>query len=360
MNGSVMIMAGGTGGHVFPALAVAHALRDRGREVTWLGTRQGLEARIVPRSGFEMEWIEIQGIRGKDWQVRLRAPGRIFTALRQARQILVRRKPSVVIGFGGFVSGPAGLMAAFTGIPLLIHEQNAVPGLTNKWLARLARAVYTGFPITLPGADSRIHYVGNPVRRDIVALPEPEVRMHLRQQEKLHLLVIGGSQGAATLNRLVPLALSRLDVGRYPEVRHQTGERHLLATRDNYAAAGVLAEVSPFIEDMAAAYAWADLVVCRAGALTVSELTAAGVAALLIPYPYAADDHQRANADFLVRAGAAHMQLENALTAEALATELQELLSRPRLLPMAQAARVLGRRQAADELADGCLRWLDQ
>jgi UDP-N-acetylglucosamine--N-acetylmuramyl-(pentapeptide) pyrophosphoryl-undecaprenol N-acetylglucosamine transferase len=350
----VMIMAGGTGGHVFPGLAVAEALRTRGQDVVWLGTHRGLEAKLVPAAGIPMEWIGIGGLRGKGLRTRLLAPFRLAGALAQALGILLRRRPRVVVGFGGFVAGPGGLMAAALRIPLVLHEQNAVPGLTNRWLARFASRVFTGFPVVLPGAEARRRFVGNPVRADIAALAPPAQRLAGREG-RLRLLVIGGSQGAAALNRSVPAAVARLPVEARPEVWHQAGERHLDDANSAYAQAQVDARVEPFVADMAAAYDWADLVICRAGALTVAELAAAGVPALLVPFPYAVDDHQRVNGQFLVEAGAAVMVIEKELTPERLADELQRLADRPRLLAMAEAARSVARVDAAAAVADACL-----
>ena len=350
----VMIMAGGTGGHVFPGLAVAEALRMRGQDVVWLGTHRGLEARLVPAAGIPMEWIGIGGLRGKGLRTRLLAPFRLAAALAQALGILLRRRPRVVVGFGGFVAGPGGLMAAALRIPLVLHEQNAVPGLTNRWLARFASRVFTGFPVVLPGAEARRRFVGNPVRADIAALASPAQRLAGREGP-LRLLVIGGSQGAAALNRNVPAAVAQLPADARPEVWHQAGERHLDDAKNAYAQAQVDARVEPFVADMAAAYAWADLVICRAGALTVAELAAAGVPALLVPFPYAVDDHQRVNGQFLVEAGAAVMVIEKELTPERLAEELQHLAERPRLLAMAEAARSVARVDAAAAVADACL-----
>jgi UDP-N-acetylglucosamine--N-acetylmuramyl-(pentapeptide) pyrophosphoryl-undecaprenol N-acetylglucosamine transferase len=349
----VMIMAGGTGGHVFPGLAVAEALRARGLDVVWLGTRRGLEARLVPAAGIPMEWIGIGGLRGKGLRTRLMAPLRLASALAQALGILLRRRPRVVVGFGGFVAGPGGLMAAALRIPLVLHEQNAVPGLTNRWLARFAKRVFTGFPVELPGDKTRRRYVGNPVRADIAALAPPAQRLAGREGA-IRLLVIGGSQGAAALNRSVPAAVAQLPAETRPEIWHQAGERHLEAAKSAYAQAGVEARVEPFVADMAAAYAWADLVICRSGALTVAELAAAGVPALLVPFPYAVDDHQRVNGRFLVEAGAAVMVIETELTPQRLAHELQQLVDRSRLLAMAEAARSVARVDAAAAVAEAC------
>jgi UDP-N-acetylglucosamine--N-acetylmuramyl-(pentapeptide) pyrophosphoryl-undecaprenol N-acetylglucosamine transferase len=291
----VLIVAGGTGGHVFPALAVASALRERGVEVTWLGTRRGMEAKRVPEAGFPLDWVEVRGLRGKGVVGWLLAPFRLLRALIQALAVMRRRAPDVVLGMGGFVSGPGGLAARLSGRPLVIHEQNAIPGLTNRLLSRLAGRVLVGFPGTFPGRE---RHTGNPVRAAIARLPEPAARLAGRSGP-MRLLVLGGSQGALGLNRVVPEALAELSPEARPEVWHQAGERHVALAQEEYGQAGVEGRVVAFIDDMSVAYAWADLVLCRAGALTIAELAAAGVGALLVPYPHAVDDHQSANAAFL-------------------------------------------------------------
>lgn len=350
----VLIMAGGTGGHVFPALAVAEELRHAGVPVVWLGTAQGLEARLVPAAGFPVEWIGVAGLRGKGVLRWLSAPVMLARALWQAAAVLRRQRPAVVLGMGGFASGPGGLMAWLGGIPLVVHEQNAVPGLTNRLLGRLARQVLQAFPDSFP-ARYRAETVGNPVRPAIAALPVPRARLAGRSG-RARLLVVGGSQGALALNRLLPAALALLEPDERPDVRHQAGGQMLAVAQDAYRAAGVEATVEPFIDDMAAAYAWADLVLCRAGALTVAELTAAGIGALLVPFPYAVDDHQTVNAGFPARAGAALLLPQATLTAVALADELRELLKdRARLLALAEAARTLARPEAAARVAAVCL-----
>ncbi|HHM04580.1 MAG TPA: undecaprenyldiphospho-muramoylpentapeptide beta-N-acetylglucosaminyltransferase [Gammaproteobacteria bacterium] len=349
---TVLIMAGGTGGHVFPALAVAEALRARGAEVRWLGTRRGLEAELVPKAGFPLDWISIGGLRGKGLAAWAAAPVKLAVAVAQVTRVIFQRRPAVVLGMGGFVTGPGGLAAKLWCKPLLIHEQNAVAGLTNRLLAPLARRVFEAFPGTFP---HRRHAVvtGNPVRTAIASLPPPAQRFADRAGA-VRVLVLGGSQGAGALNALVPQALAGLS--RRPEVWHQSGKRHLEDTRAAYEAAGVAARIEPFIEDMAAAYGWADLVICRAGALTVSELAAAGLGAVLVPYPFAVDDHQSRNADHLAAAGAAVVVPQADLSA----VGLREILSgwgadRSRLLAMAGAARRLARVDAAEQVAKQCL-----
>lgn len=352
-----LIMAGGTGGHVFPALALARELRARRWRVLWLGTRKGMEARLVPPENIELEWLSVSGLRGKGALVWLGAPLLLARALLQAIAVMRRRRPAVVVGLGGFVAGPGGVAAWLLRRPLLIHEQNAIAGFTNRCLARLARRVLTAFPASFaPGVRAQV--IGNPVRADIAALPPPSQRFAGRTQA-VRLLVLGGSQGAARLNAIVPFALARVGTRIGFDVRHQSGTRWLDVAQRNYAEAGVSARVQPFIEDMAEAYGWADLVICRAGALTVSELTAAGVGAILVPFPAATDDHQTRNADFLVGQGAAVMIEERQLSAESLADQLAALCSgRGRLLAMAERARSLARPQATLALADACVELL--
>ncbi|MBX6421531.1 MAG: undecaprenyldiphospho-muramoylpentapeptide beta-N-acetylglucosaminyltransferase [Fulvimonas sp.] len=346
----VMIAAGGTGGHVYPALAVAEVLRARGHEVVWLGTPDSFEARVVPRHGIGVETVRVSGLRGQGLRRWFAAPLTLLRALRQARGILRRQRPAVVLGMGGYAAGPGGFAAWLAGIPLVIHEQNAVAGYTNRWLAPLARRVLEAFPGTFGEART----VGNPVRGAIAALADPGVR-YAGRSGAARLLVLGGSQGARALNETVPAALALLPEDRRPQVRHQAGRTLELAQRA-YGAAGVVAEVNAFIEDMASAYGWADLVICRAGASTVAELAAAGCAALLVPYPHAVDDHQTRNAQYLVRAGAALLLPQAQLTAPRLAELLGELLvARDRLVAMAQAARRAAWPNAAVAIADACL-----
>jgi UDP-N-acetylglucosamine--N-acetylmuramyl-(pentapeptide) pyrophosphoryl-undecaprenol N-acetylglucosamine transferase len=350
----VLIMAGGTGGHVFPALAVAKVLRARGIGVVWLGVPASMESRLVPANGFPIEWVRVKGIRGKGAAAWLMAPLRIVNAVLQAMAVLRRVRPRAVLGAGGYVSGPGGIAAWLLRIPLLIHEQNAVPGLTNRWLARVASQVLQAFPGSF-GPPVKARTVGNPVRSDIAALPEPAVRFDGRTG-RARLLVFGGSQGAQRLNVLVPQALAHLAPDHRPQVRHQAGERGVEAARAAYLAAAVEAEVTPFIEDMAAAYAWADLALCRAGAMTIAELQAAGLGALLVPLAVATDDHQTKNADAMVRIGAGRVLGERELTAAALAASIADLTSdRDRLLKMAEAARRARVIDAADQVADLCL-----
>jgi UDP-N-acetylglucosamine--N-acetylmuramyl-(pentapeptide) pyrophosphoryl-undecaprenol N-acetylglucosamine transferase len=354
VSGPILIMAGGTGGHVFPALALARLLRERSFPVIWLGTARGLESRVIPAEGIPIERLTVAGLRGKGMLPWLAAPFRLTLALAQALAIMRRHRPAVVVGLGGFVSGPGGVAAWLTRRPLVIHEQNAVAGFTNRILAHLARVVLEAFPGSF-GRDVHARVIGNPVRRDISAVPPPATRFAGRTGP-VRILVIGGSQGAARLNAVVPFALKRLSSWLAFDVRHQAGERWLEAGRASYAQAGVRADVRPFIEDMSEAYGWADLVICRAGALTVSELAAVGVAAILVPYPNAVDDHQSHNAQFLVREGAAVLVPDRELTEERLANELQRLCAgRGKLLSMGERARALAKPAAADELAASCL-----
>jgi UDP-N-acetylglucosamine--N-acetylmuramyl-(pentapeptide) pyrophosphoryl-undecaprenol N-acetylglucosamine transferase len=354
VNGPILIMAGGTGGHVFPALALARLLRERSLPVIWLGTARGLEARVIPAEGIPLERLTVAGLRGKGALAWVSAPLRLTLALAQALAVMRRHRPVVVVGLGGFVTGPGGLAAWLTRRPLVIHEQNAIAGLTNRILAHLARVVLEAFPGSF-GRDVHARVIGNPVRRDISTLPPPAARFSGRTGP-VRILVIGGSQGAARLNAVVPFALKRLSSWLSFDVRHQAGERWLEAGRASYAQAGVRADVRPFIEDMSEAYSWADLVICRAGALTVSELAAVGVAAILVPYPNSVDDHQAYNAQYLVREGAAVLVPDRELTAERLANELQRLCAgRGKLLAMAERARALAKPEAANELAASCM-----
>jgi UDP-N-acetylglucosamine--N-acetylmuramyl-(pentapeptide) pyrophosphoryl-undecaprenol N-acetylglucosamine transferase len=350
----ILIMAAGTGGHVFPALALARLLREQSLEVVWLGTERGLESRVIPAEGIPIERLSIGGLRGKGVFTWVAAPFRLGRALLQALAVMRRHQPSVVVGLGGFVTGPGGIAAWLTRRPLVIHEQNAIAGFTNRCLAHVARQVLEAFPNSF-GRDVHSKVIGNPVRADISAVPPPSVRFAGRSGP-VRILVIGGSQGAARLNAVVPFALKRLSSWLAFDVRHQAGERWIDAGRASYAQAGVRADVRPFIEDMSEAYAWADLVICRSGALTVSELAAVGVGSVLVPFPNAVDDHQAYNAQYLVREGAAVLISDRELTAERLAAELQRLCAgRGKLLAMAERARLLAKPRAADELAASCL-----
>jgi UDP-N-acetylglucosamine--N-acetylmuramyl-(pentapeptide) pyrophosphoryl-undecaprenol N-acetylglucosamine transferase len=348
-----MILAGGTGGHVFPALAVAERLRAAGVPVVWLGTRKGLEARVVPAAGIPIEWVKVHGLRRRGLRGWFASPVMLARATLQAIRYLRRHRPRAVLGMGGYVAGPGALAARLLRVPLLIHEQNAVAGFTNRKLLPWASRLMTGFDGVF-GNDPRAVHTGNPVRTAIAELPAPGERP--RANGALHLLVLGGSQGAQALNETVPAALAKLDPALRPTVRHQAGPKHLEAAQEAYRGSGIEAEVTPFIEDMAAAYAWADLAICRSGALTVAELAAAGLPAVLIPFPHAVDDHQTANARHLVAQDAAVLFPQEHLTAERLATVLKELLGdREHLLTMAHNARRMGKADAAERVAQLCL-----
>ncbi len=351
----ILVMAGGTGGHVYPALAVAQALRQQSRDVVWLGTHRGLESRVVPAAGIAMDWVSVRGLRRKGVLALVVAPVQLAWALVQSIAVIIRRRPAAVLGMGGFVSGPGGVAAWLTRRPLVIHEQNAAAGLTNRLLARLARVVLQAFPGSF-NSDVRAETVGNPVREDIAAVPPPEQR-YARREGPMRLLVLGGSQGALALNRTVPAALARLPEELRPVVRHQCGASTVDRAREAYSAAGLQADLVPFIGDMASAYAWADLVVCRAGALTVAELCAVGLPAVFVPYPSAVDDHQTANATPMMQAGAAAIIQETELSDASLAAELKRwLTSRPALLERAKRARELAQPKALQRITEHCLQ----
>ena len=345
----MVVMAGGTGGHVFPALAVARRLADSGYRVVWIGNRSGMEADLVPRHGIEMAWVSFSGLRGKGLLAKLLLPLNLLVAFAQSIAILLRLKPKVVIGFGGYISFPGGMMAALLGKPLVLHEQNAIAGLANKVLAKVADGVFTAFPDVLPRAT----WCGNPVRKDIIALPHPAER-YPACEGPLRLLVVGGSLGAQALNEVLPKALALLPAAERPRVTHQAGAKHIEALRKAYAAAGVEVAAFAFIDDMAKAYANTDLVICRAGATTVAEVACAGVAALFVPFPFAVDDHQTANAQFLSGKNAALLVQQAVLTPETLAAQLRTL-TRERCLMLAEAARALAKPDAAREVANACV-----
>ena len=350
----ILVMAGGTGGHVYPALAVAKALQAQSRDVVWLGTSRGLESRVVPAAGINMERINVRGLRRKGLFAVAMAPVRLTWALLQSLFVIARRRPATVLGMGGFVSGPGGVAAWLTRRPLVIHEQNAAAGLTNRLLARLARVVLQAFPGSF-NSNVRAETVGNPVREDIAAVPPPDQRYPGRDG-KLRLLVLGGSQGALSLNRTVPAALALLSDEIRPVVRHQCGSATIETAREAYDGTGIDVELVPFIEDMASAYAWADLVVCRAGALTVAELCAVGLPAIFIPYPSAVDDHQTANATPMTEAGAGAIMQESNLSDDSLANELRRwLTSRDALLERALKARELAAPHALRRITEFCL-----
>lgn len=349
---TLLVMAGGTGGHIMPGLAVASLLRERGWQVVWLGNPEAMEGRLVPEQGIPLAAVRFSGLRGKGWSARLALPWRLLRALWQAWRAIGRIRPTVVLGLGGYVAFPGGVVARLRGVPMVVHEQNAVAGLTNRALARLARRVLCGFPNTrgLDGAE----VVGNPVRQEIAALPVPRERWAGRAGP-LRLLVLGGSLGAQALNTVVPQALAQLraEGGDLPQVTHQAGQAHLEALQGNYESAGVAADCLAFVDDMAAALGQADLVICRAGAMSVAEIAAAGVPALFVPFPHAVDDHQTANAQHLVHAGGAWLRQQSELDAPWLA---QWLAARERseLLRVAELARAQGQADATERIADIC------
>ncbi len=348
----VMILAGGTGGHIFPGLAVAQALRTRGVRVGWLGADGGMETRLVPPHDIVIDTIAVKGLRGKGVIALLTAPLRVLRAVRDAARVLRDRRPAAVVSFGGYAAGPGGIAARIAGIPLLVHEQNRAAGLTNKVLAKVARVVMTGFPQTF----THEVVVGNPVREAIAAVAPPAQR-DFHHDGPLRLLVLGGSQGARALNNAVPQAAAAL--GQPLDIVHQCGEKMLEEARRAYADAGVAAQVEPFIADMAGAYAWADLVVCRAGALTLAELCAVGVGSVLVPFPQAVDDHQTRNAEYLVERGAARLLRQGDDLSARLREVLAELSADPgKRFAMADAARALARPDAARHVADAVLSTL--
>ena len=354
MTGTVMITTGGTGGHVFPGLAVGARLIAKGWRVFWLGTREGMEAKLVPQHGVDFEAIRFAGVRGKGLRTFLLGPLALLAASAQSLRIIRRRAPDVVLGLGGFASFPGALMGVACGKPLLIHDSNAIAGLANRVLAYGANRILLGFPDALSGKHAaKVEWVGNPIREDIATLPPPEERFAGRSGP-LRVLVLGGSLGAAALNECVPAALALLLPADRPLVRHQAGEKHIEALRAAYAAVGVAAECVAFIDDMAGRYAEADFVVSRSGGLTVAELAAAGVASLLVPLPGAIADEQTQNARFLVEAKGAILIPQHELSPQRLA-DLLRGSSRERLLAMAQAARRVARADATERVADACI-----
>lgn len=351
----ILIMAGGTGGHVFPALAVADVLSQQGTEIHWMGTARGIEAKLVPDAGYPLHLIHVNGLRGNGILGWLLAPFKLIKAVYEAIITIRKIQPDVVLGLGGFASGPGGVAAWLLRKPLVIHEQNAIPGLTNRILAHLAKRVLEAFPNSFT-SEFNAEWVGNPVRESIAHALSPEQRFsNADSQAKAKLLVLGGSLGAKSLNSVLPEALALIDEEQRPQVRHQCGSKHFDDCHKAYDKAGVTAHISTFVEDMAEAYQWADLVVCRAGALTIAELSAVGVASLLVPYPYAVDDHQTHNASALVMAGGAHLIKDSDLSAVQLAEHIRSLLTdKPHLLAMAEAARTQAKPEAATTIAHVC------
>lgn len=345
---TALIMAGGTGGHIFPGLAVAEALRDRGWQVHWLGSPNSMEARLVPPRGFALETIDFGGVRGKGLKTLALLPWRLARAFWQARQVVRWVRPDVLIGFGGYITFPGGLMGRLASKPLVLHEQNSVPGMANKVLARIAKRVFTAFPNVMAGAE----WVGNPLRAAFLNQPGPAERFAGRSGP-LRLLVVGGSLGAKALNEIVPRALALLPPEQRPLVTHQSGAAQIDALRTEYARAGVDATLTPFIEDTAQAFAEADLIVCRAGASTVTEIAAVGAAALFVPFPFAVDDHQTANARFLVDADGGWLVQQRDLSPEVLSRMLLKM-ERTALINRALNAKKMQKIHATDEVLAAC------
>jgi UDP-N-acetylglucosamine--N-acetylmuramyl-(pentapeptide) pyrophosphoryl-undecaprenol N-acetylglucosamine transferase len=346
-------MAGGTGGHIFPALSVADYVRAQGWTVVWLGSRAGMEAKLVPPKGYEIAWIRFSGLRGKGIVRMAMLPLNLLIAFWQSARAIFAHRPHVVLGMGGYVAFPGGMMASFFNRPLVLHEQNSIPGLTNRVLSRVADKLLVGFPDAF-GSRAKAEWTGNPVRSDITAIPAPEERYRGREGP-LRLLVLGGSLGAAALNETVPKAIALIAPDSRPVVTHQAGAAHVEALRENYRRAGVDADAVAFIEDMATRYAHADLLICRAGASTIAELAAAGVAAVLVPFPHAVDDHQTHNARFLSERGGAILIPQAELTPERLADVLAQF-DREKLLNMARASRAAGKPDATRVVAEACMR----
>ena len=352
MTTRVLIMAGGTGGHVFPALAVADELKSQHVDVAWMGTQRGIEAKLVPASGYPLNFISIQGLRGNGILGWLLAPFKLIKAVVEAVSVIKQFKPDAVLGLGGFASGPGAVAAKLMGTPLVIHEQNAIPGLTNRLSALFANHVLEGFSGSFKNIR-HAQYIGNPVRESIEELDRPQQRM-VDRNSTIRILVLGGSLGAKSLNTLLPEAFGLLETEL--EIKHQCGVKHSDDCKHNYEVAGVEADVITFIDDMSEVYAWADLVICRAGALTIAELAAAGVASLLVPYPYAVDDHQTHNASVLVNNGAAVLVQEKNLTIESFAEEISKLVGdRTLLLTMAIQARKQAKTGTAKLISALCL-----
>ncbi|MFC0400438.1 undecaprenyldiphospho-muramoylpentapeptide beta-N-acetylglucosaminyltransferase [Paraburkholderia rhizosphaerae] len=349
---TLMVMAGGTGGHVFPGLAVAHLMQAWGWRVVWLGNPTGMEATLVPKHGIPMEYVRFGGLRGKGLATKLMLPVNLLRACSQSLSVLRRVKPDVVLGMGGYITFPAGVMTWLSGRSLVLHEQNSIAGLANKVLAKLAKRVLVAFPNALPHAE----WTGNPIREELARVPTPEGR-YASRSGPLNVLVVGGSLGAAGLNEVVPNALARLAPNERPRIVHQAGAKHIDAARANYEAAGIATgddvQLVPFIDDMTSAYANADLVICRSGAMTVAEIAAVGVAAFFVPFPYAVDDHQTTNAAFLAEHGAARVVQQRDLTADMLADWLRGQ-TRATLVEMAKRSRSLAKPDATEQVAQVC------
>lgn len=351
----VLIMAGGTGGHIFPALAVADTIQNEGAPVVWLGTEKGLESKVIPKEGIDIQYIRISGLRGKGLLHKLAAPFKIVDAIIQAYKIIRRIKPRAVLGMGGYVTGPGGIAAWISGTPLYIHEQNAIAGLTNKILSRIANRVFEAFPGSFKQM-AKLTCSGNPIRKEFFGLQQVEERFAAREG-KLNVLVLGGSLGAKVLNEVVPEAVSKIEGSVRPNVRHQAGERTINIAKEQYDQVGVVAEVTTFIDDMAQSFEWADIIICRAGALTVAEIAVVGVPAILVPFPHAVDDHQTQNARYLSTAGAAVLMPQERLNADCLYKEMMKLIQDKKLrIKMAKKAKELARENAAEIVAQQCLK----
>lgn len=350
---TLMIMAGGTGGHIFPALSVADYVRAQGWHVVWLGSRTGMEARLVPQKGYAMAWIRFEGVRRRGLLPMALLPLNILIAFWQSARAIFEHRPDVVLGMGGYVSFPGGMMASLFNRPLAVHEQNSIAGLANRVLSHVADTVLVAFPGAF-GTRAKAEWTGNPVREDIAAIAPPQAR-YAGRSGPLRLLVLGGSQGAAVLNDVVPKAVALITSESRPQVIHQAGATHLETVRAAYSRARVHAEIRPFIDDMTAAYAEADIMISRAGASTIAELAAAGVPSVLVPFPYAVDDHQTHNARFLAQRGGAVLIPQSELTPEKLA-EVITRFDREKLLVMAQAARAAAKPDATRAVAEACMR----
>ncbi|MGZ5008100.1 MAG: undecaprenyldiphospho-muramoylpentapeptide beta-N-acetylglucosaminyltransferase [Methylobacter sp.] len=351
MSKRIVIMAGGTGGHVFPALAVAQMLIEKDWQVSWLGTQKGLEGRVIPEQGIEIDWLSVAGVRGKGWLSKITAVFLLLKACIQALKILKKRKPDVVLGMGGFVAGPGGLMAKLLGIPLIIHEQNRVPGTTNRLLARMANRVLEAFPDSFNKKLNAI-FTGNPLRKQFIGCAERR-----EKHPGINILVVGGSQGAQILNEVVPDALAVLSSGAADgnkvQIKHQTGTAMQQQVENRYKELGVNAEVNAFIDDMVSVYQWADLVICRSGAMTVSEVAAAGIPAIFIPLPSAIDDHQTANARYLADAGAGVILMQKDLNAATLVENITKVIKQ--LDAMSNTAKEYARLDATETVAGICI-----
>ncbi len=350
MTKTLMIMAGGTGGHVYPAMAVADFLKNKGWQIVWLCTEGGMENRLIATKDYQKAMITMRGVRGNGLLGWLLLPAKLAKAFNQSAKALRQYQPNVVLGMGGFAAFPGGLMAKLLGKPLIVHEQNSVAGLTNKTLAHVAQRVLTAFPAAF---GSKAVLVGNPVRENITQIVAPEARLQ-KHDGALRLLIVGGSLGAQALNEVLPKALAQIPENKRPEVVHQAGEKHIATLLAYYEAAKVKADARAFIEDMAEMYAWADIVICRAGALTIAELSAAGIASVLVPFPHAVDDHQTSNAHYLSDAGAAVLIPQTEFTVEKVAKLLQDL-TREKCLDMAIKARLLGKPEATATVANICM-----